>query len=130
MTKRKPKVYSEQKIIDAVKKLPNPLVDKRHDLLIYIDQGRARSNQTRVEHIAEFGHDLKERDINCIPEGIVEYFAYKKDPVYKDTFNYYIRRKGLDKGFVKVSIQIDAINSKKAWIKTVFITYRIKKKEK
>ena len=123
--KRKPIVYNPQPLIDAVNKLPNPLIDKKHNLSIYIE-GRARSNQTRVEHIAEYGHDLKVRDIKLIVEGIKHYFEYKKDPVYKNTFNYYIVRGGKDKGFVKVSIRIDDNNPKRAWVKTIFITYRIK----
>ena len=123
--KRKPIIYNPQPIIDAVNRLPNPLIDKKHNLSIYIE-GRARSNQTRVEHIAEYGHDLKVRDIELIPEGIKKYFDYKKDPVYKDTFNYYIKRGGEDRGLIKVSIQIDKNDKKRAWVKTIFIAYIIK----
>ena len=101
------------------------MYDKKHDFYIYVE-GNARSNQTRVDHIVEYGHDLKVRDLECVPEGIVHYFSYKKDPVYKNTFNYYIDRKGDDKGFIKVSIQIDSNDHKRAWIKTIFITYVIK----
>ena len=125
MTRRKPNIYDPTLLIEAIKKWPNPMFDKKHDLYIYVE-GNARSNQTRIDHIVEYGHDLKVRDLECVPEGIKSYFAYKKDPVYKDTFNYYINRKGEDKGFIKVSIQIDNHNHKRAWIKTVFITYVIK----
>ena len=79
-----------------------------------------------MEHIIDCSHDLKVRDIESIPDGIQSYFAYKKDPVYKNTFNYYLYRKGKDKGFIKVSIRINDKDNTKAWIKTVFITYRIK----
>ena len=123
--KRKPKTYDPADLIKAVNSLPNPMVDMKHNLFIFIE-GKARSNQTRVEHIIQDRHDLKARDLESVPEGITNYFEYKKDPVYKDTFNYYIKRKGLDRGFIKVSIQIDHKNSAKAWIKTVYITYRIK----
>ena len=34
---------------------------------------RARSNETRFEHIAKKNHQLKVRDIELIPEGINEY---------------------------------------------------------
>lgn len=125
MTKRKPKYHNPLKLIEAIIKLPNPMYDKKHNLYIYIE-GRARSNETRIDHIVEYGHDLKVRDIKAIKDGITSYFAYKKDPTYKDTYNYYIKRMGMSKGFIKVSIQIDPRDSKKAWIKTVYITYNVK----
>ena len=120
--KRKPKVYNPEHLIEVIKKWPNPMYDKKHGYYLYVE-GRARSNQTRIEHIIEYSHDLKARDLELVPDGIKNYFDYKKDPVYKDTFNYYLIRKGLDKGFIKISIQIDSKNKKKAWIKTIFITY-------
>ena len=125
MAKRKPKIYDPTHLIETIKKWPNPMYDKKHGFFIYVE-GRARSNQTREEHIVEYGHDLKVRDLELVPEGIKNYFEYKKDPVYKDTFNYYLIRKGLDKGFVKVSIQIDSNDKTRAWIKTIFIAYKIK----
>lgn len=125
MTRRKPNIYDPTLLIDAINKWPNPMYDKKHDLYIYVE-GNARSNQTRVDHIVEYGHDLKVRDLECVPEGIVHYFAYKKDPVYKNTFNYYIKRKGMDKGFIKVSIRISENDPHHAWIKTIFIAYKIK----
>ena len=125
MTRRKPIIYDPTKLLEALEKLPNPLIDKKHNLSIYID-GRARSNQTRAEHIVEYGHDLKARDIELIQIGISNYFKYKKDSKHKNTFNYYIKRKGSDKGFVKVSIKISNQNKKRAWVKTIFIAYKIK----
>ena len=123
--KRKPKIYNPDDLIAAVNSLPNPMIDSKHNLSIFIE-GKARSNQTRVEHIVEYSHDLKVRDIQAIPRGIKEYFAYKKDPTYKNTYNYYIIRKGKDKGFIKVSIRIDDNNPNRAWVKTIYVTYRIK----
>ena len=125
MTKRNPNIYDPTKLIEAINKWPNPMFDKKHDFYIYVE-GKARSNQSRIEHIVEYSHDLKVRDLELVPEGIKNYFAYKKDPVYKDTYNYYLYRKGNDKGFIKVSIQIDNHDHKRAWIKTVFITYVVK----
>ena len=101
------------------------MFDKRHGYYIFVE-GRARSNQTREEHIVEYGHDLKVRDLELVPNGINDYFDYHKDPVYKNTWNYYIKRKGKDKGFIKLSVRIDDNDPKHAWVKTVFITYRIK----
>lgn len=125
MAKRKPRIYNPQNLIDAIKKWPVPIHDKKHGFDIYV-AGRARSNQTREEHIVEYGHDLKARDITLVPKGILNYFDYRKDPVYKNTYNYYLKRRGKDKGFIKVSIRIDDYNPKRAWVKTIFITYRIK----
>lgn len=125
MTRRKPPIYDSTLLIEAIKKWPSPMLDKKHDLSIYVE-GNARSNQTRVDHIVEYGHDLKVRDLESVPEGIKQYFAYKKDPVYKNTYNYYIKRKGMDKGFIKISIRISDINPHYAWVKTIYIAYKIK----
>ncbi len=125
MTKRKPKIYNPQHLLDEIAKWPNPMFDKKHNYYIYVE-GRARSNQTREEHIVEYGHDLKARDLALVPEGIKNYFKYRKDTVYKNTFNYYLKRKGTDKGLIKVSVQLDNKDPKRAWIKTIFITYNIK----
>ena len=124
---RKPKVYNPQLIIEEIEKMPNPFFDDVHNLTITI-KGRARSNQTRKEHIAQYGHDLKVRDIALIVDSSkkIVFYKYKKDKNHKDTYNYYIKRKGEDKGFIKVSIQISKQNKKKAWVKTIFITNKIK----
>lgn len=82
MSKRKPRIYNPIHLVEAIEKWPNPIYDKKHGYYIYIE-GRARSNQTRTEHIIEYGHDLKASDLKPVPEGINDYFAYKKDPVYK-----------------------------------------------
>lgn len=125
MSKRKPRIYNPTNLIEAIEKWPNPMHDKKHGYYIYVE-GRARSNQTRVEHIIEYGHDLKARDLELVPNGIKNYFKYRKDPIYKDTFNYYVIRGGLDRGFIKISVQIDHNDHTRAWIKTIFITYKIK----
>lgn len=125
MTKKKRKIYDPTHLIAAIEKWTLPFYDKKHDYYIYVE-GRARSNQTRIEHIVEHGHDLKVRDLELIPEGINHYFEYKKDSTYKNTYNYYINRGGKDKGFIKVSVRINDHDSKRAWIKTIFITYKIK----
>ena len=125
MTKRKPRIYNPSHLIEAIEKWPNPMYDKKHNYYIYVE-GKARSNQTRIEHIVQNRHDLKVRDLNLVPIGINHYFDYRKDPIYKDTWNYYLIRGGKDKGFVKVSIQIDHKDHTRAWVKTVYITYRVK----
>jgi hypothetical protein len=125
MTKRKPKIFNPKKLIQVINSWKFPILDKKHGFRIYIEE-KARSNQTRLEHIIKCGHDLKTRDLETVPNGINNYFSFKKDPVYKNTYNYYIKRKGEDRGFIKVSIQLDKTDKSYAWIKTIFITYKIK----
>ena len=125
MTKRKPSIYDPSCLIDAIRKWPSPMYDKKHGYYIYLE-GKARSNQTREEYIVKCNHDLKVRDLESVHQGITNYVEYRKDPVYKNTWNYYIERKGQDRGFIKVSIRIDDNNPKHAWIKTIFIAYKIK----
>lgn len=125
MSKRKPHVYNPTHLLEAIKKWIMPMHDKKHGYDIHIEE-KARSNQTREQHIVRCGHDLKVRDLELVPQGINNYFEYRKDPVYKNTFNYYILRAGMDKGFIKVSIRISDIDNTYAWIKTIYITYKIK----
>ena len=125
MAQRKPKNYDPSHLIAEIEKWPNPMYDKKHGYFIYVE-GMARSNQTRIEHIVEYGHDLKTRDLALVPQGIVHYFCYKKDPVYQNTYNYYIKRGGKDKGLIKVSVRVSDYDPQYAWIKTIFITYKIK----
>lgn len=123
--KRNDKIY-DQKLIDALQKLPSLIEDKKHGYIIELKNDRARSNETRFEHIAKRNHELKVRDIEAIPEGIVKYIKYAKSEDIENTYYYYIKRKGEDRGFIQVAILIDENNPKKARIKTIFIAHRIK----
>ena len=123
--KRNDKIY-DQKLIDALQKLPSLIEDKKHGYIIEIKNDRARSNETRFEHIAKRNHELKVRDIEAIPEGIVKYIKHAKREENENTYYYYIKRKGEDRGFIQVAILIDENNPKKARIKTIFIAHRIK----
>jgi len=125
MSHKKPRVYNPEHLIETIKKWPNPMIDKKHGYNIFLNE-KARSNQSRIDHIVKYGHGLKVRDLRLIPNGIKNYFEYKIDPVYKNTFNYYIVRGGMDRGFIKVSIRISDDDPHYAWIKTIFITYNIK----
>ena len=125
MAKKRKIKYDCSKLVEALNKIEFPLIDSKHGLSIFII-GNARSNETRVEHIVKQSHELSVRDIELIPDGIKNYFAYKKDKSKKTTYNYYLKRKGKDKGFVKVSIKIDRKDKKKATIKTIFVTYNLK----
>ena len=116
----------DQKLIEALKKLPPLIEDKRHGFVIQIRDDLARSNETRFQHIAKKMHELKVRDIECIPEGIKAYIRFSKSKDIKDTYYYYIKRKGGDKGFIQVAILVDINDKKRAYLKTIFIAYRIK----
>ena len=115
------------KLIEALKKLPSIIEDKRHGFVIQIRDDMARSNETRFQHIAKKNHELKVRDIESIPEGIRCYVRFTKSKEQKDTYYYYIDRKGEDKGFIQLAIKLKEGESKIYYIKTIFITYRIKK---
>ena len=90
MAKRKGLSY-EEKLINSLKKLPNPLEDKRHNLKIYFNDDRARSNQSRFEHIIDDRHGLLASDIERIPRYIKQ-SKLKKDSERKNTFNLFIKR--------------------------------------
>ena len=125
MSKKKQKNTNEKPLQEVIEKWSLPFYDRKHGYYIYLNE-RARSNQARVEHIIDSRHNLKAKDLQLVPEGITNYFDYKKDSVYKNTFNYYIKRNENDKGLIKVSIRIDDYNPKTAWIKTIYVTYDFK----
>ena len=120
MAKKKGLSY-EQKLINALKKLPNPLEDKKHNLLIFFDDDRARSNQSRFKHIAESRHGLRPSDIERIPR-IINESRLKKDKRRTDTFNLYIKRNNYNDEYIQMALEIENINLKNAYVKTIFIT--------
>ena len=123
--KRNDEIY-EQRIIDALKRLPKVIYDKKHNLNIHIEDDQCRSNETRFEHIAKKYHELKVRDIEAIPKGINCYLKYSVSLELKETYYYYIRRKGEDKGFIQVAVKLYEGETTEAYVKTIFITHRIK----
>ena len=125
MTKKTNGKY-DLKLIEALKKLPSQIEDKKHGFIIVVRNDRARSNETRFEHIAKKNHQLKVRDIELIPEGINKYTKFSKSLELKDTYYYYILRKGKDKGFVQLAIKLIEGEKKLYYIKTIFVSYRIK----
>ena len=125
MTKKTNGKY-DLKLIEALKKLPSQIEDKKHGFIIVVRNDRARSNETRFEHIAKKNHQLKVRDIELIPGGINKYAKFSKSLELKDTYYYYILRKGKDKGFVQLAIKLIEGEKKLYYIKTIFVSYRIK----
>ena len=125
MSKKKP-VNHSQNLVEALNKLPVPIYDERHDLNVYLDDDKARSNQSRFEHISNTRHNLTVKDIESIPEGIRKESKLKKDPFKKSTFNYYFPRKSNKKEFIKISVLVDKLDKKKVSIKTIFIAKQMK----
>ena len=113
-------------ILDALKKLPKEVYDKKHKITVCFENDNARTNETRFEHIAKRNHELKVRDIESIPKGINCYLKFSKSKDIKDTYYYYIPRKGNDYGLIQVAILIDLNDRTRARVKTIFITYKIK----
>lgn len=124
MSKRKGLSY-EEKMINALEKLPNPLIDKKHHLKIYFINERARSNQNRFEHISSQKHGLTPSDIEKIPRNIKK-CIFRKDNERANTFNIYIRRNNIEDAYVKISIKIDPRLPNIGIVKTIFITKVVK----
>ena len=113
-------------LINALKEISFPIYDKKHNLYVYAVDDRARSNESRFEHIAKNHHELKVRDIEDLPIGIQSAFRFRKSNNKKGTYYYFYQRRGESKGFIQVSIQIMKNNPRKAYIKTIYVVYRIK----
>lgn len=120
MAKRKGLTY-EQKLIDALEKLPNPLVDKKHNLKIYFIDNRARSNQSRFEHIVDPRHSLLASDIERIAR-YINYSKLKMDHERKESFNLFIKRNSFNDEYIKIALKIEDENPSIAFVKTIFIT--------
>ena len=52
MRKKKCNSY-DQNLINALKKIPIPIIDKKHNLMIFLENDQARSNQDRYSHIVK-----------------------------------------------------------------------------
>lgn len=124
---KKKKLTYEEKLEKALKSLPFPIEDNKHRIKIYCMNDRARSNQTRFEHIIEERHRLKISDIESIPRKINE-SDLEKDSRRKNTYNLYIRRNINLGGYIQISLDLNFKESNNAKIKTIFVTYKHKLK--
>lgn len=120
MAKRKSLSY-EEKMINALRKLPSPLIDERHNLKIYFDDNRARSNESRFKHIVNPRHGLLASDIERISR-YIKVSKLKKDQERKETFNLFIKRNGFNDEYIKISLRIGNNDPREAVVKTIFIT--------
>lgn len=124
MAKRKG-LSNEQKLINAIKLLPNPIIDNKHRINIFFINDRARSNESRFEHIVLGRHELLPSDIKRIPERINKSILMK-DGERANTFNLYIKRNNYNNEYIKISLFIDFTISNDAYVKTMFITKVLK----
>ena len=124
MAKRKGLSY-EEKMINALKKLPSPIIDKKHRIRIYFENNRARSNESRFEHISLTRHELHPCDFDKILRRINKSIL-KKDCERKNTYNLYVKRDNFGKEYIKVSLELNFSKSNEAYVKTVFITTILK----
>ena len=105
MAKKKRLTY-EQKLINALRKIPVPLFDRRHNLNIYFDDNRARSNESRFQHIVNQRHGLVPADIDRIPR-YIKTCIFKKDSERTGTCNIYIKRNTVSDEYIKISLKIE-----------------------
>lgn len=126
MTKIRHTVQPDQNIIEALRKIHSPVYDRKHNLYVYFNDDVVKKGETRFQHIAKAYHELKIRDIECVEKGINNYLYFRKNKELNDGYNYYLRRRGQDKGFIQVSIVVDLEDKTKAYVKTIYIAYRIK----
>ena len=122
---KKRKRECDENVLAALMKLKFPIYDKRHNLLVDLDNGRARSNESRFEHITRSYHKLTIEDIKTIPEGILN-ARLRKDSSRKNTYNYYYQRNGDKAHYIKISVIIKKGETRTAKIKTIFIVTVIK----
>lgn len=120
MTKKKSLSY-KGKITRAISRLPCPLFDKKHGIIIYFVDNRARSNESRYEHIGSPRHNLQPRDIERIAAKIND-SELRQDKERSNTYNLYISRNNYNKEYIKISLDIDFNISNEATVKTIFIT--------
>ena len=120
MAKKKGLSY-EQKMINALNKLPNSLHDYRHNIDIYFVNNRARSNQSRFEHIIAYNHGLMPSDIERVAR-YINTSKLKKDPNRKSTYNLFVKRNSYNNEFIKISINFENKSVRCATVKTIFIT--------
>ena len=124
MPKKKKQTY-EERMIEALNALPNPLKDAKHRISIVLENDRARSNETRLEHIMDFRHDLTPSDIKRKKKKIND-SVLKKDQERTDTYNIYIERNNYRLEYIKISIELNFKKSNVGKIKTIYIDKTIK----
>lgn len=115
----------EEELMKALINFPKEIVDKGHNRIIQLINDRARSNQTRFEHIIKYGHKLRPSDFITIIQKI-GHSRLKKDDKKKLTWNYYIKRGDDSPEFIKISVLENKTDKRYVKILTIFITKNVK----
>ena len=126
MARKNTKRDYDQNLLNALKKIPHVIEDKRHNLTIHFENDDARSNQSRFEHIVKQSHRLTVKDVETIDKELTKSAKLKKDKSRKGSYNYYIQRNKCSGEYIKISISIDKLDNHIAKVKTIFITKVIK----
>ena len=122
---KKKGISHEQRILNALKVLPNEIEDKKHRIIVVFEDEHARSNESRFEHISLKRHELKPSDFKRILKEISNSELIKeKERV--NTYNLYVKRNGYNDEYIKICLNLNFKVSNKATVKTVFITKNIK----
>ena len=116
----KKRLSHQEKVLNALRSLPVPLVDKKHGIEIYFLDSRARSNQTRFEHIGVKHHGLTAKDIHRIPKKLKD-SELRIDKRLKDTYNLFIKRNKYSNEYIKIGLDLNFAISNKAKVKTIMI---------
>ena len=124
MAKKKGLTY-EEKMINALNTLPNPLEDTKHRIFIIFENDRARSGQSRFEHIIMPRHELKPTDIQRISKKI-NVSILRMDKERTNTYNLYVPRYSYKKEYIKLSLELDFRKSNIGKVKTIYITKSLK----
>lgn len=108
----------------ALKKLPNPIEDRRHNLFIFFPERRV-NNKTRLEYISIDRNELQLSDIKRITKGI-RHSICKVDKRRKGRLNIYILKNKYIGEYIKIPVQLDRYNKRIAYAKTLFVTTTLK----
>lgn len=123
----KKKAYDiDDKLLEYIKSVKSPLLDKRHNITIYLDDNRARSNQSRFEHIVRKDHRLSINDLKRLFSEYNCTSKFRKDKKHKHTYCYYVKRNHSSNEYIKMCIYIDDEAKRIAKVKTIFITRNLK----
>ena len=116
--KKKKKEY-DQNIIDALKKLQVPLKTAKGSE-VYFDMNKRY--ETIFEHIANKNHHLTVKDIDAIPNILLDKYTLKDDRSGKK-FRTYIGRRGKQKERIKyLKIVTEIKNENRESVVTVYLT--------
>ena len=112
----------DQHIIDALRKIKQPIIGKGGRLFYIREKAR---NETGFEHIAKKFHRLKVRDIEDIPSILRHPIACESDPRNKIYRNYYGIRRGSEKDLL-LKIVTSPVKGRRDFEEIIVTIYPVK----